>query len=471
MRLWLLLGTLCLLTMIACRTEGPQDGTRAAPTVKSPALVPQEVPMTTLLRNRDTFEGQTIRLTGQYRSLPLLVCGSTIHRSPATWTLVFGDIETFVSGFDEALRPLAASGLSLTIEGRWQKWEGPVGCGRRAPSQEVWYLAASRIISPNPLVKSDSGEEVVVLLSSPTPDIAVVGTPISQITPAGLPTAPNDEEPSPETTENDTPTPNPSPTFQLIPTDTPRPTATTSTGSTSAVTDTPTPTATTSGSTPSATAAPNDQGMLDFDTVEKQSLSADSSHSWRFSPPTDEPIIITVGSGLNLDIKLDLFGPDGTLIESADRAGMGEAETITYTTSDTTGEYMLVLSANNASTGPYVLMLFDSDSEPIVIMQETLTYGSGGSGSIPDGVDHFWNFEGQAGDTITIEVSPTSSDGDLIFYLIGPEDGIELEFINETGVGESESLISYVLPESGFYSIGIGENDFFEIAYTITLSQ
>jgi hypothetical protein len=368
----------------------------------------------------------------------------------------------------------------LTIEGRWQKWSGPVGCGRRASSQEIWYLAASRVVSPNPIVKSDSGDEVIVLLPSPT-SFEIDETPVSQPTPNQLPTPPIDDIPTLQPDSSRTPTP--SPTFQLIPTAepgasataTPEPTTTTASGDsdptgTATPTITATATATTSGSTPSATTAPADQGTIAFDTVEKKALAANSAHTWRFSPLADEPIIITAGSSLNLNLKLDLIGPNGVVVASANQAGAGRPETISYTTPNPTGNFQIVVSGDGGTSGLYVLMLFDSESEPVVVIQNTLVYGSGGSGNIPAGVDHFWNFEGQAGDTISIEVSPTSTNGDLIFYLIGP-DGSEMEFIDENGIGDGESLIDYILPESGFYSIGIGELDFGLVDYSMTLIQ
>jgi hypothetical protein len=370
LRLCFIIGSLLLATLIACQTDGPETDRTPASTIQSASLVPQEIPITTLLRNPVTFEGQTIWVTGQYRSLPLLVCGTTTHRSPATWTLVFGDVQTYVSGFDEALRPITDSGLSLTVEGRWQKWEGPVGCGRRAPIQEIWYLAASRIVSPNPLVRSEEGEEVVVVLPSPTADIEIEEEPTTDETGQGEPT----EEPE----EDDSPTRTPSPTFQSIPSPLPGPTNTPSSSPTTDTTGggsgTPTPTitasvtptatsgtaasgtgtptstasvtATTAGTTPGATATPADQGIIGFGLtgIEKQSLTANSPHSWQFTPPADEQITITAGSTNGLNINLDLVAPDGTVIVKANSAGAGKAETIVYTTPNPTGAYKIIVS-------------------------------------------------------------------------------------------------------------------------------
>jgi hypothetical protein len=236
-------------------------------------------------------------------------------------------------------------------------------------------------------------------------------------------------------------------------------------------TPTTTPSVTTSGSTPGATATPADQGVIAFDSIEKSILTANSPHSWRFMPGAGEPIIITAGSALALNINIDLVAPDGTVVAKANLAAAGKPETINYTTPNPAGEYKIIISGENGTSGAYILMAFDSGSEPVVVMRDTISYGSGGSGNIPAGIDHFWNFEGQAGDVITIEVSPAGSSGDLVLYLVDPDGSDDFDLIDETGPGESESLVSYTLPETGFYSIGIGEFSFGLVDYTMTLTQ
>lgn len=181
-------------------------------------------------------------------------------------------------------------------------------------------------------------------------------------------------------------------------------------------------------------------------------------------------ITITAGSTNALNINLDLVAPDGTVVATANTAGAGKPEKLTYTTPNPTGEYKVIVSGEGGTSGDYVLFAFDSDSVPIVVIRDTIPYGSGGSGSNMAEEDHFWNFVGQAGDVITIDVSQTNNSGDLIFYLVAP-DGSELEFIDDTvGVG-GETLTNYTLPESGFYSIGIGESNFNPVDYSMTLTQ
>jgi hypothetical protein len=484
-----------LVVLAACQSQGP-DGRTPAPTIQSPALVPQEVPMTTLLRNPASFKGQTIRVTGQYRSLPLLVCGETTHRSPATWTLVFGDVQVLAAGFDQALRPLAVTGLSLTVEGRWQQWQGPVGCGRRAPTEEIWYLAASRIVAPNPLVKGED-DQTIVLVPSPTSDSQLPGElPTPDGLPVITPTSANGTTEPDDGGETTPPTLTPSPTFQTIPqplpgatsTPTPRPTNTPGTGGDATNTPTLTPagtgtatttpggtpgtgtptTATPVGTTPSATSVPSDQGTTTFDEIQKSALTAGTPHTWRFTVASGEVITITAGATTNLNISLDLLAPDGTAVGKANEGAAGRPETIVYTTT-AGGEYQIIVTGDGGTAGNYVMVLQNSDSEPWIVMRDTILYGAGGTGTAPAGFDHYWNFEGQAGDIITIIVTASNS-GDLFLSLIGP-DGSLLEEVDDTGQGSNETLASYTLPATGFYSIGIGEFDFLEVSYVMTLAK
>ena len=119
--------------LAGCREESINP-TIIVPTIEEQPPVAIDVPITSLLRNPYAFEEETIRIAGQYRSLPLMACGNDPHFSPATWTLSDGEYAVPASGFDKVLRGLGVPEIPLVVEGRWQYWEGPVGCGRRAPT-------------------------------------------------------------------------------------------------------------------------------------------------------------------------------------------------------------------------------------------------------------------------------------------------------------------------------------------------
>ena len=157
-RVWLIAALFALAVMlIACRDQAPATETPVpAPPLDERPIRAEAVSLLTLVRNPGSFENGYIQLSGIYEPLPLLVCEADAHRSPATWALVEDDIEVLASGFDAELRELADPGLGLIVEGQWRQWEGPVGCGRRVPNQQIWYLDVANIVSPNPLVSADS---------------------------------------------------------------------------------------------------------------------------------------------------------------------------------------------------------------------------------------------------------------------------------------------------------------------------
>ena len=193
--------------MFGCQQEPPGTETPVVPTIANLPLQPDSIALVTLLRNPTFFDGNYLQLSGQYRPIPLVVCSDEGHFSPATWALVDGEIEIPAAGFDGVLRRLADPGLPLIVEGRWQQWEGPVGCGRRAPVTEIWYFEVDNIVSPNPLTAGQAGEGIASLPIEPTPDTAVdqtIMTPVNVtptiVVPTASPTGLATETPQPTST-------------------------------------------------------------------------------------------------------------------------------------------------------------------------------------------------------------------------------------------------------------------------------
>jgi hypothetical protein len=106
---------------------------------------------------------------------------------------------------------------------------------------------------------------------------------------------------------------------------------------------------------------------------------------------------------------------------------------------------------------------------PRMVFRETINYGANRSGLLAQGEDHLWGFMGAANDTITVRATPGSG-FDLVLYILGP-DGIELIYVDDGEQNAEETLVGYQLPESGFYTIAVGELEFREASYTITLQR
>ncbi|MCI0578927.1 MAG: pre-peptidase C-terminal domain-containing protein [Chloroflexi bacterium] len=486
-------GIICLIVLAGCGVlPQPAAEDTPAPTIAAPPFQAGAVPLTTLIRNPSTFEGTFIQLTGQYEPLPLLVCNEDQHRSPATWALTFGDVRVLAGGFDLELRSLAAEGLLLTVEGRWQFWRGPVGCGRRAPVEELWYLEASRILSPNPLVRPTEEGQVVAELPSPTATVAEgTGPAPLPTTGNGGPTIPTPAPPAgatptrPPTAATPTPTIGPFPTLPLPATPTPlfspTPSATPTGGAGGPTpTESPSPTPDASASpnqTPAGTPVPVDQGEIEVHEVSdapynypvKRNLAAGAAHRWTFSPISGQLTSASVSPVPELDVILQVLDSSDTVIATEDDRGAGLPEFIDELSLSGSGAYQLIVTAKGNSAGDYAVVVQTGEAEPFFVFQQNMNYGGNVSGNLPTVVDHLWHFQGTAGETVII--TATSSDADLVLYVLGVEGGAdsELEYANDTSTGEE--VITLTLPETGYYSIGVGEAEFEIASYAMSLVE
>jgi hypothetical protein len=133
------------------------------------------------------------------------------------------------------------------------------------------------------------------------------------------------------------------------------------------------------------------------------------------------------------------------------------------------GVYDILVSSPSGELGYYAILISDQDSYPY-IFQGTLQIGDTGSAALAAESDHFWHFTGAAGQTVTISVVPTD-DSDLFLNLFGTNGVSLVRFHDETGSGEPEELISYMLPDTGIYSLRVGEFDFQSASYEIFLTD
>jgi hypothetical protein len=489
----LLLGALTIVVVAGCQPEEatntplPAAAIERATQAESPTLL-------TLARNPGAFEGKDLRLSGAYRPLPLQICVGETHQSPATWALVDGEVQILASGFDSELRKLAPPGLPLEVEGRWQRWQGPVGCGRRAASQLVWHLQLTDILSPNPLSAAIpfTPEAIGAVTTTPTPDSLAAGEatappltntiPVAEepsgnlptATPGGSPTqtpfasatAGADDSPAGSATVTTSPAPAGSGTPSATPSGTGTPTP-------NSLTATPTATTTPRSPTPTPTVDSGQPRLLDYDELSKRTIAAGGVQEWQFAGSIDSPIIINVAPSSELDISLELRDPTDQLVGVYDHTGAGQTETITENELPRTGLYTLQVSSILQSSGNYAIVLQSESSRPFVEFQGLLTYGVARAGTTPIDGDHLWNFEGVAGDVVNIRVTATTQT-DMQIYLNG-HNGVETEFVDDNTVyfppQDREEILGYVLPASGLYTVGIGEENFQELGYSIIIEK
>lgn len=453
------------------------------------------------------YEGQLLAVSGQYGQVPLVVCGTAPQVSPASWLLADGPGAILADGFENQLRPFLPIGLTVEVEGRWTRWQGMVGCGTESTLQEVWYLAAGRVISPNPIsqVTLTPGGELAAGLGSP-PDAATpgptrtpapAGTVVSNLPPGTVvvttPIATGDAIETPIAGGIPTATPfigavaTATMTPGLPPAVTPTvggaslASATPTLGATAPAVGTATVTATGSaavtatgtaapGETPSVTPLPGTQGTITgAGGLDKGQLAAGETDRYAFPISAGTTLTVMVASSLDLDVAVSVVDFDSNVLAEQDREPAGEVEVLQGVELPVAGTYEILVSDIGGNGGYYTLMLLDGDSYTFVFLQ-TLDYGDQGSALMLPDNDHFWHFFGTAGDHISLLIEPEDL-SDLFYEIYGIDATLLVSLTSEGSAGEAEILADFVLPATGFYSVRVGEMSFGLSAYTLSLEM
>lgn len=455
------------------------------PTATIPPLTGEPIPveLSALAANPTVYENTYIQLTGQYTKQPRLVCESEPHPSPVTWGLRSDTLLALAGGFDEQLRPLLPQGLTMTIAGRWQHWQGSVGCGEIVQPQDLWYLQVTEIISPSPLSQvtlTPGGVPAAPGGDTPT----VEGTTIAQIDPTqpvgeGTAVVPGSEPTAIGSTPGSTPVTavpdprlTPSPTNR-VPGSTATPdgtaSATTAPGvsSTPGVSGTTTPTNTPlAGATvttgPTATSSslttstpspvPVAMGPADPEDLIMDSLIGDESHLWTFDNEIpNNTLTLQAAPSAQSDIIIMVYNPGGVQIANQNNAGIGMIETITDLSLPSEGTYDIVVTDGNRIGGDYAIILLDDLSDTRSFHQ--INYGVPQTTSFTEDEEQYWFFDGSQNDLITITADPTTGTPDIGFELIGPFND-PLEYIDEWfESSDPEVLSDYILTETGLHGV------------------
>ncbi len=453
---------------------------------------PVTVELAEVAESPDSYEGAYIQLSGQYERLPLLVCGSDAHPSPATWQLTTADGTILAGGRESELRRLIPDGLWMTVTGRMTYFEGAVGCGKRAKLQEMWFLDVDKVVSPNPIARvtlTPGGAPVAGVTPveggtiafpttavSPTPQLAFptetavpTGTPIRITTPTPLPLTPafTPTEESREEEERTTVTPTmSSDEEEKLKEDEATATAEATSRST-AIAITPTSSATPNGgstATPTAdAAAPIDQGDLIADEILYGELAANERHSWSLHVLVTDTLIAYVGGDSQMDILITVVDTlTGEVLVTQNDNGAGVVEELSLAVD--AGQYDVIVSAVGGNNGRYSALYTFADADIIMEMLGLIAYGQTESGALAVDNDQYWVFSGEAGDEITIDVQPTGT-ADLIIELDGQAD-----YVDVNGAGGMEQL-SITLPDDGLYVLQVGESDGETAVYALTITK
>ncbi len=487
-----------LLLFMLSSCQSAQDGTSTPSSSPAAPLaisrLAQPITIGALAVAPEAYENQLLQLTGQFQSQPRLVCATDPKPFPAHWGLTADGYVAYVQGFPQ-VNEVAVTGLTITIEGRWRHWEGEVGCGEEVVPQEVWYLEATRILSPSPIARvtltptGGSAELIAGLGETAVPNATPIFTPTTTMTAtAVLPTPATPETPSLPTI---TPAPTSTETGEIA--NTPEGPAETITGTitvppgpvtgtatlatsptppsnnTPAPGDTPAPPTTgTPGAPPTPTIASTlvDMGETETQYLTVETLGSNEIHSWSIKLSANSVFTASVVTIVE-DVILTLVSENNAVLQEANAVPGGQVETLVYNIA-TQGTYRIQIRTPNGRAGDYVMMINDSASYPFVL-RGVLQYGSSKATFLPEEYDHFWHFLGTAGEEIRITAVPSGNE-DPFIMLYDPRGEDITGFIDGGDAGEDE-IFDITLTTTGIYSVRVGEIDFLEMSYTILITK
>ena len=152
----IVLGLILLILALAASCSGRNNDRGLKPF--RPTRTPQDVgasgdvvvlSFTDLNGAPEAYQNQRIRVTGNKVTIPAQAC--RLFTGPVfNWGLIAEDLQLNALGYGDLVKRLP-DGLTMTVEGIWRQYNGPLGCGKEPANGIAWYLQVERIISPNPL--------------------------------------------------------------------------------------------------------------------------------------------------------------------------------------------------------------------------------------------------------------------------------------------------------------------------------
>lgn len=430
------------------------------------------------------YQDAAIVVTGRLQRLPLLVCDGERFPSPATWSLTDEGAVLLASEYDQQVRQLLPEDLTMTVEGRLRRWEGPVGCGKQAQTKEVWYLETSRILAPRPLTQATLTPAGVVeagateVAAADSTETVAEQTPTAEPPPVEQPTA----SPPPESAPTAPPqTPVESPTATLDAGEdaesTPSPAVTIDTTATPTGTVSGTTTTTPGPGTPTATSAlvnaTSTAGQIidkgDFYEVEgwfpAATLGAGEIHSWTLEIFEEEAFEIQAIAPVPADIILSLWRDGQQVIGPLNQAPAGATETMALSGLPESLYEIRVQTSAGRST-EYIMLQSFPDLGELELMGFLAPGAPRSNIALPEQAYHYWVFTAAAGNEITVTLTP-GPQGDGFLTLFGPS-GEDISETEEDDTGQTD-VLNYTIELSGMYTILVEDLNGERMTYSILL--
>jgi hypothetical protein len=149
-----------------------------------------------------------------------------------------------------------------------------------------------------------------------------------------------------------------------------------------------------------------------------------------------------------LDCFLELYDPGDEWLAADDDSGEGFNALVADCVLLSDGAYRIVAGTVAGSGGAYELNLEQVE----LVIEGTLVYGDEVSATLDPGARHYWLFEGDAGDVITISMIAVDEDLDTYLELFAPS-GERVRTDDDSGGDSNAQIAEFELPESGAYRI------------------
>ncbi len=191
---------------------------------------------------------------------------------------------------------------------------------------------------------------------------------------------------------------------------------------------------------------------------------------WTFNatPGTYATISVTPEDN-TVDLTLNLIDPTGNVVSSIDNGYAGDVEVMTDIQLGASGNYVIEVAEFFNESAGYELNLLLAN-EPQFGGGGLIRFGQEVLAELPDNGEHVWVFEGTAGQAVTMVLTASTDQLDLILEFRGP-DGSELMLLDEGFAGDPEILTGFELSVTGQYVIVVRGFAGRGGPYTLSLDQ
>jgi hypothetical protein len=210
----------------------------------------------------------------------------------------------------------------------------------------------------------------------------------------------------------------------------------------------------------------HDAGDLLYGDQKSGTLNNSEAHAWFFEGRPGDEVRVAVRPLTDiLDLEVWLFNPAIERLTAKDEFAAGDTETIEFTLLEE-GQYLILVREFFGEAGGYEIELAASPAIAPEFVGR-INYGEPVNGTLAPQQLALWQFTGDAGDVLDIELTPDSNSEDMVLILQDPQ-GNTVQEVDESPAGQSESIYGLTIPADGQWNLVV--KSFFEEAGTYTLS-